>query len=84
MIVYSLLLTMAVVVSAPWWLWRMLRSGRYRAKGWESGWEGCRRVLRAAGAGKRVVWLHAVSVGEVLAAVRLVGELGEALGDDGW
>lgn len=34
-------------------------------------------------AGRRVAWIHAVSVGEVLAASRLVAELGEALGE-GW
>jgi 3-deoxy-D-manno-octulosonic-acid transferase len=39
--------------------------------------------LRAAAAGQKVVWVHAVSVGEVLAATRLVGELEEALGV-GW
>lgn len=32
--------------------------------------------------GKRVIWVHAVSVGEVLAASRLVAELSEALGPD--
>jgi 3-deoxy-D-manno-octulosonic-acid transferase len=37
----------------------------------------------AALAGRRVVWVHAVSVGEVLAATRLVEELEAALGD-GW
>ncbi len=82
MIVYSLLLTAAVVVSAPWWLWRMLTSGRYR----EGLGERLGRVpagLRGVVGGKRVAWVHAVSVGEVLAAQRLVGELGAALGT-GW
>ncbi len=82
MIVYSLLLTVALAVSAPWWLWRIGTSGRYRA----GLGERLGRVpdrLRAAVTGKRVIWLHAVSVGEVLAAERLVGELGAALGQ-GW
>jgi 3-deoxy-D-manno-octulosonic-acid transferase len=39
--------------------------------------------LRAAVAGRRVVWVHAVSVGEVLAATRLVAELEANLGE-GW
>jgi 3-deoxy-D-manno-octulosonic-acid transferase len=39
--------------------------------------------LKAFIAGKRVVWIHAVSVGEVLAATRLVQELEAALGE-GW
>src|SRR6185312_13215669 len=37
--------------------------------------------LKAALQGRRVVWVHAVSVGEVLAASRLVAELETALGD---
>ena len=82
MIVYSLLLGLAVVVSTPWWLWRMATSGRYR-----EGLAGRLGVVpagldetiarRAASAG--LVWLHAVSVGEVLAAQRLVAELKIAL-----
>ncbi len=39
--------------------------------------------LRAAVVGRQVVWIHAVSVGEVLAASRLVTELEVALGA-GW
>ena len=82
MVLYSLLLALGLVVSAPWWLWRMATSGRYR--------EGLRERLgfvpdavRTAVAGKKVVWVHAVSVGEVLAAERLISELKQALGD-GW
>ena len=81
MTMYSFLLTLALVVSAPWWLWRMATSGRYR--------EGLRQrlgfvpdSLKAAVAGlpaKKTVWVHAVSVGEVLAVERLVAELRVAL-----
>lgn len=81
--IYSLLLGMALVVGAPYWLARMAFSGRYRA-----GLAG--RLGRipqhllgagreAAAAGRDVVWLHAVSVGEVLVAVRLVEELRKIL-----
>ena len=76
---YSLLLMVALAVCSPWWLARMVR---YRdGMGQRLG-----RVpaeLRAAVAGRQVVWLHAVSVGEVLAATRLVTELETALGA-GW
>ena len=79
MALYSLLLVVGLVVCAPWWLARMVR---YRdGMGQRLG-----RVpaeLRAAVAGRQVVWLHAVSVGEVLAATRLVTELETALGA-GW
>ena len=74
MMVYSSLLLAALVLGAPYWLVRMATSGRYRAglRG-RLGWvpEG----LRAAVAGRDVVWVHAVSVGEVLAAAQLVREL---------
>jgi len=79
MALYSLLLMVGLAVCSPWWLARMVR---YRAGlGQRLG-----RVpveLRAAGQGRQVVWVHAVSVGEVLAATRLVMELEAALGA-GW
>jgi 3-deoxy-D-manno-octulosonic-acid transferase len=81
MVVYSSLLLLVLVVGAPYWLVRMATSGRYRAglRG-RLGWlpEG----LRAAVAGRDVVWVHAVSVSEVLAATQLIGELQKAL--PGW
>jgi 3-deoxy-D-manno-octulosonic-acid transferase len=82
MLLYSFALTVGLVVSAPWWLFRMATTSRYR----EGLWERLGRVpaaLISSVSGKRVVWLHAVSVGEVLAASRLVGELEAALGE-GW
>ena len=80
MLVYSALLLAVLVLGAPYWLVRMATSGRYRA--------GCGRLgrvpegLRAAVAGRDVVWVHAVSVGEVLAAAQLIRELQAAL--PGW
>ncbi len=86
MLGYSLALALALLVSSPWWGLRMLTTERYR--------EGLRERLglvprrltegvRGSGFNTRVVWVHAVSVGEVLAASRLVGELEAALGP-GW
>jgi 3-deoxy-D-manno-octulosonic-acid transferase len=72
--VYSALLAAVLIVGAPWWLARMATSGRYRA-----GLPGRLGLvpagLRDAVRGRRVVWLHAVSVGEVMAASELVREL---------
>ncbi|HUD21591.1 MAG TPA: 3-deoxy-D-manno-octulosonic acid transferase [Acidobacteriaceae bacterium] len=79
MALYSLLLAVVLALCSPWWLVRMVR---YRA----GMWQRLGRVsakLRAAVAVRQVVWVHAVSVGEVLAATRLVAELEEALGS-GW
>jgi 3-deoxy-D-manno-octulosonic-acid transferase len=80
MLAYSALLALALVLSSPWWLLRMATTRRYR-EGLRQRLGGVPRPLVAAVEGKRVVWVHAVSVGEVLAASRLVGELEAALGD---
>ena len=80
--VYSLALTLGLAVSAPWWGWRMATSGRYR-EGLAGRLGRVPREVRAACAGKRVVWVHAVSVGEVLAVARLVADLRAELGA-GW
>ena len=82
MLLYSPMLLAVLVVGAPYWLLRMATSGRYRA-GLAQRLGRVPAGLRAAVAGRQVVWVHAVSVGEVLAATRLVGELEQALGE-GW
>ena len=66
---YSVLLMLGLVLGAPWWIARMMTSGRYRA-GLAGRLGRVPAELRPAD-----VWLHAVSVGEVLAASHLVGEL---------
>ena len=77
MTLYSCLLTLALLMSSPWWMLRMLTSGRYRSGFW--GRLGAvPRSLREACAERQVIWLHAVSVGEVLAAEKLVAELQQA------
>jgi len=73
---YNLALLAALVVGAPWWLWKMATTHKYREGLLERlGW--VRLGLARAGLrdGRPVIWLHAVSVGEVLAVSRLVGEL---------
>jgi len=81
MLAYSALLAGVLVVGAPYWLVRMATSGRYRAGLWgRLGFVPA--ALRAAVTGRHVVWIHAVSVGEVMAATSLVRELRAAL--PGW
>jgi 3-deoxy-D-manno-octulosonic-acid transferase len=70
---YNLALLAALVVGAPWWLWKMATTHKYR----EGLGERLGRVRLGKGA-RPVIWLHAVSVGEVLAISRLVGELDSA------
>jgi 3-deoxy-D-manno-octulosonic-acid transferase len=79
--VYSALLLAVLVVGAPYWLMRMVSSGRYRA-GLAGRLGRIPDGLRAAVAGRQVVWIHAVSVGEVMAATQLIRELRTAL--PGW
>jgi 3-deoxy-D-manno-octulosonic-acid transferase len=77
--VYSALLLAVLVLGAPYWLVRMATSGRYRAGlAGRLGWvpKQLRAAIAEAGAGREVVWVHAVSVGEVMAATQLIRELG--------
>jgi 3-deoxy-D-manno-octulosonic-acid transferase len=72
---YSLLAAVALVASAPWLAWQALRHGKYRHR-----WQERFGVLPAALAGQSrpTLWLHAVSVGEVLSAAPLVAALRHA------
>jgi 3-deoxy-D-manno-octulosonic-acid transferase len=74
---YNLALLVGLVVSAPWWVWKMATTHKYR--------EGLMRrlgkvptALASLGREGPLIWLHAVSVGEALAVSRLVGELDRA------
>jgi 3-deoxy-D-manno-octulosonic-acid transferase len=72
---YSALLALALLVSLPYWLFQMLRRNKYRTGLMERLGRVPSRLREAALAGKRVIWIHAVSVGEVLAVQRLVDEM---------
>jgi 3-deoxy-D-manno-octulosonic-acid transferase len=65
---YSVLLGLAVVLATPWWLARMLAQGKYRA----GLGERLGRVPERLGPAAGCIWVHAVSVGEVLAVSSLV------------
>jgi 3-deoxy-D-manno-octulosonic-acid transferase len=67
-----------LVLGSPFWLLRMLTAGKYRA-GLAGRLGFVPQTLRDAARGRRVIWLHAVSVGEIIAASRLVAELESAL-----
>lgn len=72
-ILYSLLLGLAALLSLPWWLLQMARFGKYRAGFRERLGLVPERLRQPGRAG--CIWIHAVSVGEVLAISQLVGEL---------
>jgi 3-deoxy-D-manno-octulosonic-acid transferase len=69
---YSLLLACAALLSLPWWIIQMLRLGKYRSGlGERLGFVPARLSDAQPGS----VWVHAVSVGEVLAVSKLIAEL---------
>ena len=73
LIIYSFLLFLVLVLGLPYWLVLMAINGKYREGLSERlGWVPKR--LRAEDE-RQTIWVHAVSVGEVLAASRLVNEL---------
>ena len=75
---YNLALVAALVVGSPWWIFRLLSTQKYREGLLERlGW-----VKHLTGVnGRPLIWVHAVSVGEVLAVTRLVKTLDAELPD---
>jgi len=79
-LLYNFLFFLALIVSTPWWLLQMLRHGKYR-----TGWRDRlgfvpERLLNDYS--ENTIWIHAVSVGEVLAISRVIKELKAQL--PGW
>jgi 3-deoxy-D-manno-octulosonic-acid transferase len=72
---YSALLAFFLVVTLPYWLLRMMRHGKYRA-GLRQRFGAVPPALAARGA-KPAIWVHAVSVGEVVASSAVVNKLRE-------
>jgi len=73
---YNVVLLVVLVAGAPWWLWRMATTQKYREGLQERlGRDPGRLVARMEADGRPVIWVHAVSVGEVLAVTRLVKSL---------
>jgi 3-deoxy-D-manno-octulosonic-acid transferase len=71
---YSVALAAGMFVSLPYWLFQMARHGKYR-KGFAERLGRVPARLQLPGAHEPVIWVHAVSVGEVLAVAGLVEEL---------
>jgi 3-deoxy-D-manno-octulosonic-acid transferase len=76
-VLYSLSLAIFLLLTLPYWLVQMMRHGKYRA--------GLRQRFGAvpphlaARANKPAVWVHAVSVGEVVASSAVITALQEQL-----
>jgi 3-deoxy-D-manno-octulosonic-acid transferase len=75
-LVIDCLYLLAIALISPKIIYRMIRRGRYR-----TGWgQRLGRISRRQ-PGKRCIWIHAVSVGEVNATKTLVAKLKESLDD---
>jgi len=80
--IYSLGLGMWLVLGSPFWIYQMLRHGKYRA----SLAARLGRVpdhIKQPGT-RPVIWVHAVSVGEVLAIADVAQELRRGIRIAGW
>jgi 3-deoxy-D-manno-octulosonic-acid transferase len=71
-LIYSALLAVCLLVSLPFWLVQGVRHGKYRAGLGERLGRISPRLARSS---EPAIWIHAVSVGEVLAVSELVAEL---------
>jgi 3-deoxy-D-manno-octulosonic-acid transferase len=75
-LIYSILMGLAALITAPYWLIKGLRGGRYLSNlGERLGLS--QTAANRLPAGKGAIWIHAVSVGEALSGVALAKRLKE-------
>jgi 3-deoxy-D-manno-octulosonic-acid transferase len=75
---YSFLLATGMLLTLPYWLYQIVRHGKYGAGFSERIGRVPARLLAGNSEltdARRVIWVHAVSLGEVLAVTRLVEEI---------
>lgn len=72
---YSAVLAVALVLTLPYWVFQMLRRGKYRAGLAERLGRVPRRIVSVHSPANPSIWVHAVSVGELLAVAGVVQEL---------
>ncbi|MGA2302214.1 MAG: 3-deoxy-D-manno-octulosonic acid transferase [Candidatus Acidiferrum sp.] len=75
---YSVLTGLAAIITAPYWLIQGLRHGKYLSNLGERLGFSVPGVARLPADHPGAIWIHAVSVGEALAAVALAKRLKEA------
>ena len=75
--VYNLLFPIVLVLMLPGFVLRMIRRGNYRHKFWQRFGLYSPRVREKIGIGGRT-WVHAVSVGEVMIAMKLIRAMRDA------
>ena len=74
-LIYNVLLPVVLLVSLPGYLLRMIRRGNYRRNFGQRFGFYRPEVADALEAAERPCWIHAVSVGEVLIALKLIREM---------
>ena len=75
--IYSFLMGLAALVLLPYWLVEGLRHGKYLSNLSERLGFSVPDAQRLPAAGPGAIWIHAVSVGEVLSGVTLARRLKE-------
>jgi 3-deoxy-D-manno-octulosonic-acid transferase len=71
---YNILFTVFFVLSSPYYFWRMRRRGNWR-EGFRQRFGQFDTNLKQALTNRQVIWLHAVSVGEVNICTQLIHAL---------
>ena len=71
---YNILFIIFFVLSSPYYFWRMRRRGNWRA-GFGQRFAKYDASLKQALTNRHVIWLHAVSVGEVNLCTQLIRAL---------
>ena len=74
-LLYSLLLALLIAITIPFWLWKYFTTAKYR--GTLQQRLGFKLPIALSDHAKPRIWVHAVSVGETLAAKGLVEKLAE-------
>jgi 3-deoxy-D-manno-octulosonic-acid transferase len=72
--IYNALLVLGLLLTSPWWILQMLRQGKYRA-GLLERLGSVPSRLKTPPDGRKTLWIHAVSVGETVAAAGLIERL---------
>jgi 3-deoxy-D-manno-octulosonic-acid transferase len=73
--VYSFLMALAAVVLSPIWIWKGLRQGKYLSNLGERLGRSFPGLSKLPAERPGAIWIHAVSVGEVLSGVALAQKL---------